>query len=130
MPESFHFARAVFSGTCRCSISNVCDDMTSWHYFTGCNKRKIDQDSGDKQLVYHTCPELVSLLFSEVCKHTTSMGLLNSYESDECSAEEPVETLSEECLLGSDDCAFANFSFQLSIPSRASNINPAMCTKV
>ena len=58
------------------------------------------------------------------------MGLLNSYESNECSAEEPVETLSEECLLGSDDCAFANFSFQLSIPSGASNINPAKCTKV
>ena len=76
--------------------------------------------------------ELVSLLFSEVCKHSTStcMGLLNSYESDKCSAEELVETLSEECVLGSDDCAFANFSFQLSNPSGASNINPAMCTKV
>ena len=61
------------------------------------------------------------------------MSLLNSYmyESDECSAEELVETLSEECLLGSDDsdCAFVNFSFQLSNPSGASNINPAMCTK-
>ena len=75
--------------------------------------------------------EVVSLLFSEACKHTTSMGLLNSYESDECSADEPVETLSEECVLGSEDCAFANFSFQLSNPSGASNINiPAMCTKV
>ena len=85
--------------------------MTSWFYFAGCNKPKTDQGIGDKQLAYHT-GQLVSLLFSEVCKHTTSIGLLNSYESDECSAEEPVETLSEECLLGSDDCAFANFSFQ------------------
>ena len=44
------------------------------------------------------------------------MGLLKSYESDECSSEEPVETLSEECLLGSDDCTLANFSFQLPNP--------------
>ena len=103
--------------------------MTSWFYLAGCNKPKIDQRSGDKQLVYHT-GQLVSLLFSEVCKHTTSMGLLNSYQSEECSAEERVETLSKECLLGSDECAFVNFSFQLSNPSGASNINPAMCTEV
>ena len=103
--------------------------MTSWFYFPGCKKPKIDQGSGDKQLAYHT-GQLVSLLFSEVCKHTTSMGLLNSYESDECSAGEPVKTWSEECFLGSNDCAFANFSFQLSNPLGASNINPAMCTKV
>ena len=73
--------------------------MMSWFYFAGCNKPKIDQGSGDNQLAYHT-GQLVSFLFNEVCKHPTSIGLLNSYESDECSAEEPVETLSEECLLG------------------------------
>ena len=89
--------------------------MTSWFYFAGCNKPKIDQGSGDKQLVYHT-GQLVSLLFSEVRKHTTSMGLLNSYQSDECSAEELVETLSEECLLGRHYCAFANFHFNYQIP--------------
>ena len=76
-------------------ISQVTFVMTSWFYFVGCNKPKIDQGSRDKQLVYRT-GQLVSLLFSEVCKHTTSMGLLKSYESDECSSEEPVETLSEE----------------------------------
>ena len=68
--------------------------------------------------------QLVSLLFSEVCKHTASVGLLKSCESDECSSEEPVETLSEECLLGSDDCTLANFSFQLLNPTGASNTNP------
>ena len=100
--------------------------MTSWFYFAGCNKPKIDQGSRDKQLAYHT-GQLVSLLFSEVCKHTASMGLLKSYESDECSSEEPIGTLFEECLLGSDDCALGNFSFQLSNPTGASNTNPAMC---
>ena len=73
--------------------------MTSWYYFTGYNKRKIDEGSGDEQLAYRTCPELASLLFSEVCKHTTSMGLLNSYESDECSAEEPVEMCLKNALV-------------------------------
>ena len=79
----------------------------------GCNKPKIDQGGRDKQLAYCT-GQLVSLLFSEVCKHMTSMGLLKSYASDKCSSEEPVKTLSKESLLGSDDCALANFSFQLS----------------
>ena len=55
------------------------------------------------------------------------MDILKSYESDECSSEELVETLSEESLLGSDDCALANFSFQLSNPAGASKTNPAMC---
>ena len=55
------------------------------------------------------------------------MGLWKSYESDKCSLEEPVETLSEESLLGSDDCVLAIFSFQLSNPAGASNTNPAMC---
>ena len=55
------------------------------------------------------------------------MGLWKSYESDKCSSEEPVEMLSEESLLGSDDCALVIFSFQLSNPAEASNTNPAMC---
>ena len=94
--------------------------MTSWFYFAGCNKPKIDQGSPNKQLAHHT-GQLVLLLCSEVCKHTASMGLFKSHESDECSSEEPVKTLSEECLLGSDDCALAKFSFQLSNPTGASN---------
>ena len=55
------------------------------------------------------------------------MDLLKSYESDECSSPELVGTLSKESLLGSDDCALANFSFQLSNPTGASETNPAMC---
>ena len=88
--------------------------MTSWFAFVGCNKPKKNQGGCDKQLAYHT-GQLVSLLFGEVCLHTTSMVLLKSYESDECSSEELVKKLSEESLLGSEDCALANFSFQIKI---------------
>ena len=42
------------------------------------------------------------------------MDLLKSYEIDECSSQELVEMLSKESLLGSDDCAVANFSIRLS----------------
>ena len=88
--------------------------MTSWFDFAGCNKPKIDQGGRNKQLEYHT-GQLVLFLFGEVCKHTTSMDLLKS------SSEELVETSSKESLLGSDDCALANFSFQLQcIKSRGS----------
>ena len=75
----------------------------------GCNKPKIDQGSHDKQLAHRT-GQLVLLLFGEVCKHMTSMDLLKSYESDKCSSEELVKMLSEESLLGSDECALTNFS--------------------
>ena len=70
---------------------------------------------------------MVSLLFGEVCKRTTSMDLLKSYEIDECSSQELVEMLSKESLLGSDDCAVVNFSIHLSNPAGASETNPAMC---
>ena len=42
------------------------------------------------------------------------MDLLKSYEIDECSSQELVEMLSKESLLGSDDCAVANFSIRSS----------------
>ena len=45
------------------------------------------------------------------------MDLLKSYEIDECSSQELVEMLSKESLLGSDDCAMANFSIRLSNPA-------------
>ena len=54
------------------------------------------------------------------------MDLLKSYEIDECSSQELVEMLSKESLLGSDDCAVANFSIRLSNPAGASETNPAM----
>ena len=85
--------------------------MTSWFDFAGCNKPKIDQRGCDKQLAHRT-GQLVSLWFGEICKHTTSKDLLKSCDSDKCSSEELVELLSEESLVGSDDCALANFSFQ------------------
>ena len=89
--------------------------MTSWFAFAGCNKPKIDQGGRDKQLAYRT-GLLVSLWFGEVCKRTTSMDLLKSYEIDECSSQELVET-SKESLLGNDDCAVANFfRFDYQIP--------------
>ena len=55
------------------------------------------------------------------------MDLLKSYEIDECSSQELVEMLFKESLLGSHDCAVANFSIQLSNPAGASETNPAMC---
>ena len=55
------------------------------------------------------------------------MALLKSYEIDECSSQELVEMLSKESLLGSGDCAVANFSIRLSNPAGASETNPAMC---
>ena len=67
--------------------------MTSWFAFAGCNKPKIDQGGQDKQCAHRT-GLLVSLLFGEVCKCTTSMDLLKSYEIDECSSQELVEPLS------------------------------------
>ena len=48
------------------------------------------------------------------------MDLLKSYEIDECSSQELVEMLSKESLLGSDDCAVANFSIRLFNPAGAS----------
>ena len=77
--------------------------MTSWFAFAGCNKPKIDQGGRDKQLAYRT-GLLVLLLFGEVCKCATSMDLLKSYEIEECSSQELLETLSKESLLGNDDC--------------------------
>ena len=59
--------------------------MTSRFAFAGCNNPKIDEGVRDKQLAYCT-GQLVSLLFGKVCKHTTSIDLLKSYESDECSS--------------------------------------------
>ena len=57
------------------------------------------------------------------------MALLKSYESDECSSQELVETLSKESLLGSDDCALANFSFQLSNLTGASEKKKPPCAR-
>ena len=48
------------------------------------------------------------------------MDLLKSYEIDECSSQELVKMLSKESLLGSDECAMANFSIRLSNPAGAS----------
>ena len=47
------------------------------------------------------------------------MDLLKSYEIDECSSQELVEMLFKESLLGSHDCAVANFSIRL-LKSRGS----------
>ena len=55
------------------------------------------------------------------------MDFLKSYEIDECSSQELVETLSKESLLGNDDCAVVKFSIRLSNPAGASETNPAMC---
>ena len=63
-------------------VSSVTFVVTSWFYFAGCNKPKIEQG------VITTCVSYWPVgfaLFSEVCKHMTSLGLLKSCESDKCS---------------------------------------------
>ena len=57
------------------------------------------------------------------------MDLLKSYEIDECSSQELVEMLSKESLLGSDDCAVANFSIRLSNPAGASETLIPPCAR-